>query len=264
MKEKYLITGSRGSIGSKLVDALPDADIIRGDRLCEFVPKVDHVVDLAAYGNTSGHAGEIYEIYRANVLRPISLLTAIRRNSPDCKSIVLTSSSSVLLEQQTHYSLSKKVLEALALKMADEFKLPIVIIRPATVTGPGEDLRRLIPKLIDSCLNGTEMPFVAEPTHDYVDVRDVVDAILMLSHRSPEVTGRVFNLSSNKSTSNQEVLEIVEKLTGKKANLKMVGQMRAYDNKNWVVDNSEMLKLGWSLRYSLEDSVRNMIENYGH
>ncbi|MEK9207505.1 MAG: hypothetical protein AAB922_03425, partial [Patescibacteria group bacterium] len=96
------------------------------------------------------------------------------------------------------------------------------------------------------------------------DVRDVVDAILMLSHRSPEVTGRVFNLSSNKSTSNQEVLEIVEKLTGKKANLKMVGQMRAYDNKNWVVDNSEMLKLGWSLRYSLEDSVRNMIENYGH
>ncbi|MEK9207128.1 MAG: hypothetical protein AAB922_01500, partial [Patescibacteria group bacterium] len=86
MKEKYLITGSRGSIGSKLVERLAESIVIRGDRICEFIPEVDHVVDLAAHGNTSGHKGDIYEIYRANVMRPISLLNGIARFN--CKSIV--------------------------------------------------------------------------------------------------------------------------------------------------------------------------------
>src|SRR3990167_3204774 len=173
---KWLVSGSRGFLGSGLTAQLERSsqEVIRGDRLCEYVPKVDRVVDLAAYGNTSGHAGDIYEIYRANVMRPINLIKAIQTTSPDCRSIMFISSSSVLLDKQTHYSLSKQALERMVIKFAEEFQLPIVVIRPSTVTGPGEAPQRLIPKLIDSCLNGTEMPFVPDPTHDYIDVRDVV------------------------------------------------------------------------------------------
>lgn len=49
--------------------------------------------------------------------------------------------------------------------------------------------------------------------------------------------------------------------TGKKANLKMVDKMRTYDNTHWVVDNSEMLKLGWKPEVSLEESIRRMVDD---
>jgi len=259
---KWLVSGSRGFLGSGLTAQLERSsqEVIRGDRLCEYVPKVDRVVDLAAYGNTSGHAGDIYEIYRANVMRPINLIKAIQAASPDCKSIIFTSSSSVLIDKQTHYSLSKQLLEKMATKFAEELHLPIVVIRPSTVTGLGEAAARLIPKLIDSCLNGTEMPFVTAPTHDYVDVRDVVSAILLLSQGARGLAGRVFNVSSNVCTTNQEVLEIVEAITGKKANVKLVKSMRPYDNDKWVVDNGEMLKLGWKPEIGLAQSIQGMVE----
>src|SRR3990167_1710511 len=264
MGERFYISGSHGSIGSTLVEHLERSvqEVIRGDRLCEYVPKVDRVVDLAAYGNTSGHAGDVYEIYRANVMRPINLIKAIQTTSPDCRSIMFISSSSVLLDKQTHYSLSKQALERMVIKFAEEFQLPIVVIRPSTVTGPGEAPQRLIPKLIDSCLNGTEMPFVAAPTHDYVDVRDVVSAILLLSQKAPELAGRVFNVSSNACTTNQEVREIVEEVTEKKANLKIVESMRPYDNDKWTVDNTEMLKLGWKPEVTLRQSIEYMVSDF--
>jgi len=192
-------------------------------------------------------------------MRPINLIKAIQRTLPDCKSIILISSSSVLLDQQTHYSISKQTLEKMATKFAGELHLPIVVIRPSTVTGLGEAPQRLIPKLIDSCLNGTEMPFVPAPTHDYVDVGDVVDAILLLSQRALELAGRVFNVSSNICTTNQEIREIVEAVTGKAANVKLVESMRPYDNDRWVVDNTEMLKLGWKPKVTLRESIERMV-----
>lgn len=262
MKEKILITGSHGAIGSKVVERLEDQNIIiRGDRLCEFIPPVDRVIDLAAYGNTSGHKGSVYEIYRANVMRPISMLTDISEKKMSCKSILLTSSSSVLLEQQTPYSLSKKALEELALKLAEDWNLPIVIIRPSTVTGPGEAPNRLIPKLIDSCLNGTEMPFVSEPTHDYVFVQDVISAILLLS-KIPIARGKIFNISSGITTSNEDVKKLVEKITKRKANIKMVTSLRSYDTDHWTVDNSDLRSLGWQPTYSLEEIIMGMLDDY--
>jgi nucleoside-diphosphate-sugar epimerase len=106
------------------------------------------------------------------------------------------------------------------------------------------------------------MPFVSGPTHDFIDVRDVVNAILMLSVGSPEALGRVFNISGHKATSNQEVRSVVEKVTGKKANVKLVDSMRPYDNKNWLVDNSDLVRFGWKPQISLEESVKDMVEAY--
>lgn len=262
MPERWLITGSHGHLGRSLVEAseLLGHEAIHGGRSGWCPAGIDRIYDLAAYGNKIDQT-RADEIYQANLLRAIALLG--NAESIEYKSCVLTSSSSVLLDHQTHYSLSKKAMEKMATKWAQDNGKPIVIVRPSTIIGVGESNDHLIPKLIDSCLHGTEMPFVTEPTHDYLDVRDFIDGVIHLASMANKIKGWVVNISSGTSLSNEEVLAKVEKLTSKKANIKESGRLRPYDSVNWVVNNSAILKLGWKPRYNLEDSIKGMVEVYG-
>ena len=118
----------------------------------------------------------------------------------------------------------------------------------------------MIPKLIDSCFTQKDMPFVGEPTHDFIDVRDVISAIEILARDDER---RTVNVSSGISISNDEVSAVVEDCTGLCANIKRKkGIMRSYDTPNWKVDNSEMVKLGWKPKYTLKDSIKEMVMIY--
>ncbi len=105
-------------------------------------------------------------------------------------------------------------------------------------------------------MEGTPMDLVPSATHDYVDVSDVVAGILMLSERRKV---GVFELGSGVETSNGEVRSIVEKITGRKANVRIVDSMRSYDNEKWYCEERAE---GWFPKKSLEDSIREMVEDY--
>jgi nucleoside-diphosphate-sugar epimerase len=68
------------------------------------------------------------------------------------------------------------------------------------------------------------------PVHDFVDVEDVVNALVNLSENG--VIG-VIELGNGYPYTNQEVLELVELATGKKANVQTMKGLRSYDNKEW-------------------------------
>jgi nucleoside-diphosphate-sugar epimerase len=95
--------------------------------------------------------------------------------------------------------------------------------------------------------------------HDYIDVDDVVEGILNLSYLG--IKG-IYELGSGKSHSNQEVLEIVEKVTGKKANINKVDTLRSYDTKDWKSTNLKARGYGWLPKKSLEQSIREMVKAY--
>jgi nucleoside-diphosphate-sugar epimerase len=58
------------------------------------------------------------------------------------------------------------------------------------------------------------------------------------------------------------VLNTVERVVGRKANVEIAKSLRPYDNPNWRVNNSAIKRLGWKQEYNLEDSVKSMIEEY--
>jgi len=65
-----------------------------------------------------------------------------------------------------------------------------------------------------------------------------------------------------KSYSNQEVLDLVEKITKKKANITHVESMRPYDNFQWKATNFKARSWGWLPTKSLEQSIKEMVEAY--
>lgn len=250
---KYLVFGSHGFIGGRLCRELEE--VIEGDRDLVNVDNVDHIVDLASYGNMAWQT-EKDEIYKANLFRPFQILL----NSKGFKSFILTSTSAIQQEGYNDYILAKGMMEKAVLFYASKTGLPITIIRPASVIGVGEQKEHLIPKLIRSCLYGEEMDFVEEPTHDYISVSDVVSAIIHIQENIDKCKGKYFNISSGKGYSNLEIKRMVEIETGMRANIKINNNFkRPYDGNNWVVNNGELKRLGWQPKEPIEQTICKMV-----
>jgi len=249
-------TGLSGFLGKHLVEKIPDIVSIPHEKISSVKLKdCDRFYFLSSYGNMSFQT-EDDKILKANITDLVNILLQIKWDK--IKSFVFISTSSVKLPIQTMYSRCKRAAEEILLSFAEKYKAPVCIVRPFSITGPGEQKEHLIPKLIESCVVGPPMEFVGEPCHDYIDVRDVVDGILKLSQAGAR---GIFELGSGKSYSNQEVLEIVEKVTGKKANLRP-GVAKPYDTNRWVSTNPRARGYGWEARIKLGDSIQKMYEKF--
>lgn len=254
------ITGSSGFLGKKLVNELSDTrtlsciphDAIATTKLQQF----DHFYFLSSYGNMYHH-DDIDKIVKANLLD----LHAMIKQAANLtfKSFIYISTSSVKLDIQTSYSRMKRAAEELLLMYMEKYKLPIVIIRPFSITGVGEQKEHLIPTLIRSCYTNELVNFVPKAVHDYIDVSDVVSAIINVSNRSLK---GIFEIGMGTRVSNEKVLSIVEKQTGKKANINMVQSLRPYDNFQWFSTNYKIRSWGWLPKKTLEMSIKEMVEAY--
>ena len=105
------------------------------------------------------------------------------------------------------------------------------------------------------------MKFVPEPVHDFIDVDDLCQGVRLILKNIKSVSGEIFHLGCGIQYSNQEVLKIVESVTGKKANVSVVKSMRDYDSSLWVADNSKLKALGWKQTKTLRKSIKEMVQH---
>lgn len=253
------ITGSSGFLGRNLISQLPSTNNIPHERIdvTDFSAfPIDNFYFLSSYGNMWGQ-DDMLETVKANVLDLVHVLSGVANKK--LNSFVYISSSSVKLDYQTPYSRTKRAAEEILLSYMEKFKLPICIIRPFSITGVGEQKEHLIPKLINSCFTGELLNFVPYATHDFIDVQDVVKAIIQLSKKS--VHG-IFEVGCGKQYSNQQVLELVEEVTKRKANVNHVESMRPYDSKDWFSTNYKVRSWGWLPETTLKDSIKQMVKAY--
>jgi len=253
------ITGSSGFLGTHLVKALKGKKVItilHKDIVSFDYQPFENFYYLSTYGNLIHHDDDD-KIFQANIIDLIKVLQQVIHY--DFKSFVFISTSSVKLRRQTMYSRLKKAAEEILLACLEKYRKPICIIRPFSITGVGEQPVHLIPTLIRSCLEREFVNFAPMPSHDWIDVEDVVSGILTLSKNHAR---GIYELGTGIQYTNQQVLELVEKATGKKANINIVNRLRDYDTTKWVSENFRARGYGWLPRISLETSIKNMVEDY--
>jgi dolichol-phosphate mannosyltransferase len=275
MKDVY-ISGMNGFIGNHFRKTLEDRQYIvkpidRTGVVKTIYKSAYAFLDFASYGNYHDQK-DIGEIYEANVNRLRRMLESA--NPINYKAFIVTGSSSeygqssipmhemLLPKPDTFYASAKVAATALARVWANEFNKPIVAIRPFSVTGPSEQSNHLIPTIIKSCLTGEPMKLAPDPVHDFVDIRDFFEGVWKVVMRADEIKGEVINIGSGVQYSNQEVLDIVQEVTGKKANVTNVSTLRSYDKKLWVADNFRLKSLGWVPEFTLRDSVTDMVKQF--
>lgn len=248
-------TGLSGFIGSHLVHRLPDLFKIDHDKIdCTFVRDPSRFFFLSAYGNMAHHKSA-EKILKANVLDLGNIVSHMMTSGQMPELFLYMSSSSVNLPVQTMYSRTKMAGE----QLLQGTLLTYCIVRPFSVTGVSEQKEHLIPTLIRSCIDGEEMDLVPDAVHDWIDVEDLVDGLILLADQ--KATG-IFEMGSGLGWSNLDVMGMVEDITGRKANVKMISSLRDYDSQNWYCKNFDAAQFGWVPKKSLAHSITEMVAEY--
>lgn len=275
-----IICGAGGFLGRYLVNylttigkqvtQLPRYHLYTVDSLHNYLKLLQpfRIYYLSAYGNLHGQ-DDINEMYNAIVKRFLVVLEATK--DLDCQGIITTGSTSeygfvtepmredMLIIPNSFYGAAKAAATHLAQAWAIQYNKPVIVYRPASIIGIGEHSIHLIPKIIRSCLKGEGIEFIGGPTHDYINAQDVVRAIVLLLERLNDTKG-IYNVGTGIQWSNQQVLEMIEDITGKKANIIGKKELRDFESSEmWVTNSSKLQALGWEPEISLYDSLKEMV-----
>jgi nucleoside-diphosphate-sugar epimerase len=277
-----IICGSGGFLGSHLrlmfEDKGKEVAILPIEKLLD-VPSMRQMFQdageynlyyLAAYGNLHGQ-NNIPEIYNASINKLLNVITATR--GTNCHSIITAGSTSEygnktepmkedqLLHPRTHYGAAKAAATHLAQAEAIQNNTPIIIFRPASITGVGEQSIHLIPTIIRSCLFGEPMPFVPDPVHDYINVNDVCSALETLSYVANGRKGEIFNIGSGVQYTNEEVKNMIESITHRKAKIITSVKLNPQNISDvWIADSAKMWELGWKPKTNLFNNLKDMVK----
>ncbi|HAS84441.1 MAG TPA: epimerase [Verrucomicrobia bacterium] len=183
----------------------------------------DYIIHLAAI--TFVPHGDPLEIYQTNLFGTLNLLDAILTVGLQPHKIILASSANVygnppveVIDETlcpapvNHYAMSKLAMEHLAHTYQD--RLPILMTRPFNYTGPGQDERFLLPKIV-GCYRRRES-FIElgnlDVIRDFSDVRFVVEAYRRLLD-SP-IRNETVNLCSGQGIALGEVITTMNRIAG--------------------------------------------------
>lgn len=272
MKELCFVTGSGGFIGTHLRAALfkmgykvvlvPQVileDYKELENACKY-HHPDYIFHLATYGNMYSH-DNTDEIVTTNIMKTYFLLRALK--DVDYKAFINFSTSSVLLDKMTFYSATKASGELLCSAFAQQGK-PVVSVRPSSVYGPLDNKDHFIPTVINSLIKNKPMTLVPDPKHDWIFVSDLLEGVFKVVQNINLVKGTSVNISTGIQYSNEEIVKVIEKISKKELKAKIKTSMRTYDTKDWKVDNSAILNLGWEQKYTLEQGLKLVYDFMKH
>jgi len=304
LNERFLITGATGFVGSCLARKLVEigcevhvlvreranrwrlsdienrmhvhtGDLNEGERLRGLVVDIQPTViyHLAVHGAYPTKT-DADQIILTDVFGTWNLLKAC--SEVDYKLFINTGSSSEygskqnamresdLLEPNSYYAVAKSAQSLVCQHMARADRRPINTFRLFSVYGPYEEPSRLVPTLIQRCLQGQALNMVWPATaRDFIQVDDVVAAYLQVGQLNLQC-GEIFNIGTGIQSTMREVVRAVLQSTHATVKVNWGSmQARSWDTETWLADVSKVRRvLKWSPRISLAEGIGKTTEWY--
>jgi GDP-4-dehydro-6-deoxy-D-mannose reductase len=142
---------------------------------------------------------------------------------------------------------------------SNQFNIPITILRPFNVYGPGQKDSFLIPSIIKQVLSGSDIIEVKtlEPRRDYIYVDDIVTMIIKVFELN---SFNIFNVGTGISFSVEEVIQKIQQLAG--TSLKVVAsgdkrQEEVMDTRADMTKAKELLQ--WQPEWTLDNGLTEVL-----
>ena len=167
------------------------------------------------------------------------------------------------------YASAKQIDEFLALALAREKGLPVVILRFFNTTGPRQSGRygMVLPNFVQAALEGRPLKVhgTGAQSRCFGHVADVIEALIRLM-QSPEAIGKVFNIGNDEEVTIRALAEKVIEMTGSASPIELVPYESVYpegfeDMQRRVPDVSRLKAVtGFRPARGLETIIADIIE----
>ena len=242
--------------------------------------EVDTVFHLAAQAIVGAANRNPLSTFEANIKGTWVVLDACRR-SPKVTRIVAASSDKAYgehlhlpyredlpLQGRHPYDVSKSCSDLIAAAYHTTYCTPVCITRCGNLFGPGDlNFNRIIPGTVRAALQG-QRPVIrsdGSPIRDYVYVKDVVGAYLLLAERmeDPALHGRAFNIGTGEPVS---VLDLTRRVLAAADRPDLEPDVRNTASgeilRQYLSSDLAREKLGWAPGGTLDGRLRETVDWY--
>lgn len=292
---KFLIIGSKGFIGSNLVNFLINAGhrVFEADVIVDYEKQDSYfLVDAtnADYHaifeqqpfdvcvNCSGAASvpdsikQPHRDFQLNTVNVFKLLDAIRHYQPLCKFINLSSAAvygnpkKLPINENDEanaispYGYHKRMSEQICEEFYRFFNIKTCSLRIFSAYGEGLK-KQLFWDLSQKALNSTQISLfgTGHESRDFMYIGDLVRAILLVAENA-KFQGEVINIANGLEITIQEAVETFYGLYDQKISLNFSGESRPGDPNNWQADIQQLISLGYKSNFTLEKGLQNYNE----
>jgi nucleoside-diphosphate-sugar epimerase len=165
------------------------------------------------------------------------------------------------VEPNSHYAVTKVAATHLCRLAAAAGNRRAITLRLYSIYGPWEEPGRLMPTLVQKCLEGRWPSLVGpETARDFVWIEDACDAFVRAAEENIDDNGSIFNIASGAQTTLRNLVALAQSRFGLDCAPRW-GTMpaRAWDTSTWVGDPTLAARLlGWKARTSLDDGLRRL------
>jgi len=239
------------------------------DPLTEVVESVDWVFHLAAMPGLVRSWTHFDEYHQHNIVATQRLFESLK-DASQLQKVVYASTSSVYgryasgdeglpTKPSSPYGITKLAAENLGRVYHEEFGIPVVNLRYFSVYGPGQRPDMGYHRFIDAILKNEPISLFGDgqQVRGNTYVSDIVAATIAAADRA--MAGDTFNVGGGELVTVRNVIQMLEKLTGRKAIVQMC-PARAGDQRYTGADIRRITKmLGWEPTVSLEEGLNRQI-----
>jgi nucleoside-diphosphate-sugar epimerase len=278
MDKAVLVTGANGFIGRHLVRTLRAAGHlvfmhsssdghIANCRLN--FEGVGHVFHLAARTFVPDSWSAPLGFYEVNVLGTVNVLEFCRTCGASLtlmssyvygRPAHLPISENELLQAFNPYSHTKILAEEISRYYEQQFGVPVTIVRPFNIYGPGQDRRFLVPTILAQAIDPRTTTIVVadlRPRRDYIFIADLINLLVFTNFRRK---GGTFNAGSGSSWAVDDIIAIVNELLPAPKAVRSEGRLRPEEVLNVVADISRVRgEFGWEPRIAFRDGLRETL-----
>jgi len=167
------------------------------------------------------------------------------------------------------YDESKRLGETISTIFFDKHRVPIKIIRPFNVYGPGQNLKdkRIFPDLMNNIKMNKDIVLYSDgtPTRSFCYISDQIRGIIEVLFKGKN--GQPYNIGNNEEISIKKLAKLAVKISKKKLNIKMKSNMDKTFNtdspKRRCPDIKKMYSLNkWRPKINLNTGLLRTINYY--
>lgn len=297
-----LVTGGSGFIGKNLVKGLTDngdnvyilvhnnklngkfdSNLIKyvycdSKDLCEidYLPQMDVCYNLAAYGVNYSNQ-DINQMINTNITFLIDIINFAKKNNT--KLLIHTGTcfeygfvknntikESSALNPQSLYGVTKMAGVNIGNIYAKHNKVNMITVRPFGIYGPGENMNKLVPSIINSGISNTKLKMTeGNQIRDYLFIDDLIDAYVKLGLSNNLQMYEQYNVCSSKAISISEFCKKIINVCGFNKDLFEFGAIDYRENEvmRFVGDNTKVKNtIDWIPKTTLDEGIKKAFNYY--